>query len=131
MACHCLGLHREDYPGTSPFLQLSLDTLRGLLPQLAELKQLRQLTITSVAHTIGQREVDWMGRHWPRLRSLELPILNEYDGSSMCDLASLDTFDARIPDYARRFLGLQVAIPARCYTQVKYRHVYYDWEWSF
>ncbi|KAG0355927.1 hypothetical protein BG005_005158 [Podila minutissima] len=40
----CMEVHREEYPGTSPFVQLSLEPLRKLA-QLAELQQLRQLTI--------------------------------------------------------------------------------------
>lgn len=66
--------------------------------------------------------------HWPRLQLLELPILNEYDGSGMYALASLHTFDGRVPNYARWFPGLQVVIPTRCYILSKDRHVTYAWE---
>ncbi|KAF9330512.1 hypothetical protein BG006_006542 [Podila minutissima] len=124
----CMDVHREEYPGTSPFVQRSLEPLRKL-PQLAELQQLRQLIIAGVAHMIGQSEVELMVVHWPRLQSLELPILNEYDGSGMYALASVHTFDGRVPNYARWFPGLHGVIPTKCYTLSKDRHVTYDWEW--
>lgn len=73
-----IEVYREDYPGTSPFLQFSLDPLQGL-PQLAELQQLRQLIIAGVVHTIRQSEVEWMVVYRPWLQSIESPILNEYD----------------------------------------------------
>ncbi|KAG0024441.1 hypothetical protein BGZ81_007713 [Podila clonocystis] len=53
----CMEVHIEEHPGTSPFLQLSLDPLRGL-PQLSELQQLRQLAVAGVAHMMGQSEVE-------------------------------------------------------------------------
>lgn len=46
-------------------------SLRSGLAILAPLKELRCLSVNQGAHAIGVREVEWMCKNWPRLRSIE------------------------------------------------------------
>ncbi|KAG0283791.1 hypothetical protein BGZ96_011832 [Linnemannia gamsii] len=46
-------------------------SLRSGLATLAPLKELRCLSVNQGAHAIGVREVEWMCKNWPRLRSIE------------------------------------------------------------
>ncbi|KAF9135374.1 hypothetical protein BG015_003291 [Linnemannia schmuckeri] len=46
-------------------------SLRSGLAILAPLKELRCLSGNQGAHAIGVREVEWMCKNWPRLRSIE------------------------------------------------------------
>ncbi|KAG0259331.1 hypothetical protein BGZ95_004716 [Linnemannia exigua] len=46
-------------------------SLRSGLAILAPLKELRGLSVTQGTHAIGVREVEWMSKNWPRLKSIE------------------------------------------------------------
>ncbi|KAK3833229.1 MAG: hypothetical protein J3R72DRAFT_453322 [Linnemannia gamsii] len=46
-------------------------SLRSGLAILAPLKELRSISVTQGAHAIGVREVEWMSKNWPRLKSIE------------------------------------------------------------
>ncbi|KAK3833150.1 MAG: hypothetical protein JOS17DRAFT_774040 [Linnemannia elongata] len=46
-------------------------SLRSGLAILAPLKELRCLSVNQGVHAIGVREVEWMCKNWPRLRSIE------------------------------------------------------------
>ncbi|KAG9061037.1 hypothetical protein KI688_007666 [Linnemannia hyalina] len=46
-------------------------SLRSGLEILAPLKELRCLSVNQGAHAIGVREVEWMCKNWPRLKSIE------------------------------------------------------------
>jgi hypothetical protein len=46
-------------------------SLRSGLAILAPLKELRAISVSQGAHAIGVREVEWMSKNWPRLKSIE------------------------------------------------------------
>ncbi|KAG0367966.1 hypothetical protein BGX24_003021 [Mortierella sp. AD032] len=46
-------------------------SLRSGLAILAPLKELRSISVTQGVHAIGVREVEWMSKNWPRLKSIE------------------------------------------------------------
>lgn len=58
----------------SPFLSLSLGSANGL-EQLKNLSLLENFTVDGLQHEVGEAENAWMEIHWPRLASIELPIL--------------------------------------------------------
>ncbi|KAF9279890.1 hypothetical protein BGZ74_002726 [Mortierella antarctica] len=71
-----LSFHSEERPDVSPFLELSLDASSGL-PILSSLRELRSVAFSGLQHSTGKEEIEWMKRHWPRLHSLEVPIMQE------------------------------------------------------
>ncbi|KAG0099324.1 hypothetical protein BGZ93_008159 [Podila epicladia] len=109
-----LCFNTDEKPDVSPFLELSLDAGCGL-PQLASLQELRSVVVCGLQHSIGQEEIEWMKRHWPRLHSLEVPILQKppYVGESAVEWR--DTFKGQVPEYNRWFPGLEVMVPNHCY----------------
>ncbi|KAG0040969.1 hypothetical protein BGZ82_003579 [Podila clonocystis] len=64
----------SDTYGTSPFLEVSLDGANGL-QQLAELAQLERVVVCGLLHNVGATEIAWMTEHWPRLKSIQLPVV--------------------------------------------------------
>ncbi|KAF9281822.1 hypothetical protein BGZ74_002269 [Mortierella antarctica] len=110
-----LMLQWDDRLGAPPFFELSLDPTHGL-PQLFGLRQLTSVALLGSRHSIGKGEIQWMRRHWPRLRSLEVPILQEppYIGTTV--MAWRDTYRGQVPDYSQWFPGLKVVVPDHCYS---------------
>lgn len=95
----------------SPFLALSVEADNGL-KSLEKLNRLEQFVISGLEHQVGDKEVEWMASHWPRLRSIELPVL---DGRHDPDLAYPEGCEAYLPDYKRCFPRLKVVIPIEVY----------------
>ncbi|KAF9122865.1 hypothetical protein BGW39_009458 [Mortierella sp. 14UC] len=56
-------------------------SLRSGLAILAPLKELRSISVNQGAHAIGVHEVEWMSKHWPRLRSIEGLYEDEAEGA--------------------------------------------------
>lgn len=82
-----LNFRREGIAYESPFLELTFHPTRDL-PQLQALQNLKMVVISGLPHNIGQKVIEWMKRHWPRLISLEVPILRTLESTmgrnSMC-----------------------------------------------
>ncbi|KAF9322265.1 hypothetical protein BG003_003276 [Podila horticola] len=116
-----LSFHSEERLDASPFLELSLDPVCGL-PQLSSLRDLRSVAVSGIRHSIGQGEIEWMKRHWPKLYSLEVPIMQEppYVGDTIVEWR--DTYKGQVPEYDRWFAGLEVVVPDHCYS-------YWDHRW--
>ncbi|KAF8988125.1 hypothetical protein BGZ52_000548 [Haplosporangium bisporale] len=91
----------------SPFLALSVEADNGL-ESLGKLNRLEIFVISGLEHQFGDKEVEWMASHWPRLRSIELPVL---DGRHDPELAYPEECEAYLPDYKRCFPRLRVVIP--------------------
>lgn len=79
---------------TSPFLDLSVGCVHGL-EQLERLSRLQDLTITGLLHSVGPAEIAWMAQHWPRLRSIELPVIKP--GS--LNAAQVAEHEMSLPDF--------------------------------
>ncbi|KAF8986218.1 hypothetical protein BGZ52_009280 [Haplosporangium bisporale] len=94
------------YYCTSPFLELSVGCVHGL-EQLARLSRLQELTITGLLHNVGPTEIAWMAQHWPRLRSIELPVINQ----DTLETAQAPEHESSLPDYTPWFPKLLVRIP--------------------
>ncbi|KFH66205.1 hypothetical protein MVEG_08305 [Podila verticillata NRRL 6337] len=115
-----LSFNNRLHPRLSPFLQLSLDPVAGL-PRLSNLKKLEKLVITGLAHRLGQQEIEWMSRQWPRLRWIEMPVLDYWVDTTeavSCTRYSVTTAGQEVeaPRYDRWFPRLHVVIPIDCYS---------------
>lgn len=127
-----VGLHDEGYVRDSPFLQVTLDPGSGL-PQLSGLKRLEHLKIAGVLHRVRQQEIEWMVRTWPRLATLELPMLRELEGSEQM-LELRHTYQGQVPDFAKWALHLTIKVPVHCYSYWKdgwFMGGMLDWTWVF
>lgn len=94
------------YYCTSPFLEMSVGCVHGL-EQLARLSRLRELTVTGLLHNVGPAEIAWMAQHWPRLRSIELPVINQ----DTLETVRAPEHESFLPDYTPWFPKLLVRIP--------------------
>ncbi|KAF9382833.1 hypothetical protein CPB97_006905 [Podila verticillata] len=107
------------HPRLSPFLQLSLDPAHGL-PRLSNLKKLEKLVITGLAHRLGQKEIVWMSQNWPRLRRIEVPIIDHWIDPTeavSCTRHSVSVGQEMVaPEYDQWFLQLHVVIPIDCHS---------------
>ncbi|KAF8988401.1 hypothetical protein BGZ52_010507 [Haplosporangium bisporale] len=115
-----LSFNNRLHPRLSPFLQLSLDPVAGL-PRLSNLKKLEKLVITGLAHRLGQQEIEWMSRQWPRLRWIEVPVLDYWVDTTeavSCTRYSVTTAGQEVeaPRYDQWFPRLHVVIPIDCYS---------------
>lgn len=111
-----LGFLKWRRAGYLPFLKPTLHPLYGL-PQLAGLVRLKTLRISGLVHQIGKAEIEWMRPHWPRLYSLEVPLLREgtergKEGAVLCK----NTFSGRVLDFQQWYPGLRVVVPEHCYS---------------
>ncbi|KAF8979757.1 hypothetical protein BGZ52_004615 [Haplosporangium bisporale] len=127
-----LSAHWKERPDYSPFLHLSLDPVCGL-PQLSDLRDLRSVAFSGLRHHIGQDEIEWMRKHWPRLHSLEVPIMQEppYVGDTVVEWR--DTYKGQVPEYSQWFAGLEVLVPDHCYSYWEdtwFRVEEESWEWK-
>ncbi|KAG0341421.1 hypothetical protein BG000_009122 [Podila horticola] len=96
---------------STPFLALNVEAENGLR-QLEKLDRLEKLVISGVLHRVGDREVEWMAAHWPRLRSIELPVFDGVNNPGLADPQGCEVF---LPDYERCFSRLKVKIPIEVY----------------
>ncbi|KAF9393137.1 hypothetical protein CPB97_000039 [Podila verticillata] len=103
--------HHPMENGVSPFLALSVEADNGL-KSLGKLSRLEKFVISGLKHQVGDKEVEWMASHWPRLRSIELPV---FDGTHDPELAYPEGCEAYLPDYKRCFPRLKVVIPIEVY----------------
>lgn len=103
------------YPTLSPFLDLSLDPSVGL-PQLSNLKKLEKLVVTGLAHHLGQQEIEWMSQNWPRLFSIQVPILHKWISPTEAESCTRHNFSGQAPEYHLWFRQLKVSIPIDCYS---------------
>jgi hypothetical protein len=85
---------------TSPFLALSVGPLNGL-DQLRELCRLEYFAATGILHEVGASEVEWMARHWPRLKKIQIPIFSAKKKTELPDF--LGQNEGVCPDYGLRF----------------------------
>lgn len=96
---------------STPFLALNVEAENGLR-QLEKLDRLEKLVISGVLHRVGDSEVEWMAAHWPRLRSIELPVFDGVNNPGLADPQGCEVF---LPDYERCFSRLKVKIPIEVY----------------
>lgn len=127
-----LMLQWDDRLGVPPFFDLSLDPIRGL-SQLSNLRQLTSVALLGARHHIGKNEIQWMRRHWPRLCSLEVPILQGPPQIGTTPMEWRDTYKGQVPMYDQWYPGLRVVVPDHCYScwygcwdEVKEE----EWEWQ-
>ncbi|KAF9208418.1 hypothetical protein BGZ59_010660 [Podila verticillata] len=110
------------HPTLSPFLDLSLDPSVGL-PQLSNLKKLEKLVVTGLAHHLGQQEIQWMSQNWPRLFSIQVPILHKWVSPTEAESCTRHNFSGQAPEYHIWFEQLKVSIPTDCYSCGICRHL--------
>ncbi|KAF9389661.1 hypothetical protein CPC16_005681 [Podila verticillata] len=110
------------HPTLSPFLDLSLDPSVGL-PQLSNLKKLEKLVVTGLAHHLGQQEIQWMSQNWPRLLSIQVPILHKWVSPTEAESCTRHNFSGQAPEYHIWFEQLKVSIPTDCYSCGICRHL--------
>ncbi|KAG0030370.1 hypothetical protein BGZ81_002752 [Podila clonocystis] len=89
---------------TSPFLQLAVGPSNGL-DQLAGLHRLEHFSITGLLHDLGPVEIEWMKKHWPRLKRIHLPILTKDKKDLVYHIRDCK---AHVPDYRPWFRHLEV-----------------------
>ncbi|KAG0338560.1 hypothetical protein BG000_003763 [Podila horticola] len=80
--------------GSSPFLQLTIGPPNGL-HQLSGLHRLEYFSVTGLIHDIGSKEIEWMSRHWPRLKKIQFPILDTKDKTTL----TISCYDRLIPNF--------------------------------
>ncbi|KAI9236276.1 MAG: hypothetical protein BYD32DRAFT_437613 [Podila humilis] len=114
-----LSFNNRLHPLLSPFLQLSLDPAHGL-PRLSNLKKLEKLVITGLAHRLGQQEIVWMSQNWPRLRWIEVPIIDHWIDPTeavSCTRHSVGVGQEMVaPEFDQWFPRLHVVIPIDCHS---------------
>ncbi|KAF9384589.1 hypothetical protein CPB97_005551 [Podila verticillata] len=110
------------HPALSPFLDLSLDPSVGL-PQLSNLKKLEKLVVTGLAHHLGQKEIQWMSQNWPRLFSIQVPVLHKWVSPTEAESCTRYNFSGQAPEYHQWFGQLKVSIPIDCYSCGRCRHL--------
>lgn len=101
-----LTLHPVFEPDHSKFLALSLDPVGGLL-QLQGLRQLRTVAFSDLLHSIGEDEVRWMRQYWPRLISLEVPILRETE-EGKTGIQWVANFSGQAPKFDQWYPGFKI-----------------------
>ncbi|KAG0342645.1 hypothetical protein BG000_002852 [Podila horticola] len=77
-----LNFNQKHSPAISPFLRLDMDPKQGL-DQLSRLGKLVSFGALGILHQVGQQEIEWMARHWPRLRILALSTRNVEGGERL------------------------------------------------
>lgn len=108
-----LALHPQSKPGDSKSLALSLGPDNGL-SHLQGLRQLRTVAFSGLLHAVGQSEIEWMKQCWPRLISLEVPILRETSEGKM-EIQCYGNYTGQVPTYDDWFPGPKVVVPNHCY----------------
>jgi len=63
------------------------------------LQELRTVAITGLLHDIGQDEIEWIHQRWPRLISLNVPILRVLNDSGAKEIDGCATFKGKTPAY--------------------------------
>lgn len=92
--------------GTSPFLKLTLGCAHGL-GQLAKLSRLEKFVVCGLLHDVGPAEITWMKQHWPRLKTIKLPVIKP--GTRVP--AKAIGHEAFLPDYRSWYPDIDVQIP--------------------
>ncbi|KAF9204615.1 hypothetical protein BGZ59_000956 [Podila verticillata] len=126
-----LALHPQSKPGDSKFLALSLDPDNGM-SQLQGLRQLRTVAFSDLLHPFRQGEIEWMRQFWPRLISIEVPILRETSKDKM-EMQWIENYTGQVPTYDDWFPGLKVVVPNHCYGNWFFGYFgseFNDWEWA-
>ncbi|KAG0325734.1 hypothetical protein BG000_001695 [Podila horticola] len=101
-----LTLYPVFEPDHSKFLALSLDPVGGL-PRLQGLRQLRTVAFSGLLHSIGEDEVRWMRQYWPRLISLEVPILRETE-EGKTGIQWVANFSGQAPKFDQWYPGFKI-----------------------
>lgn len=109
-----LSFNHRLCPQFSPLLDLSLDPIKGL-PRLCHLRRLEKFVIHGLTHHCGRPEIEWMREHWPRLFSIEVPLIHCWLGKEGAIASCSNLYRGGIPLYQKWFCQLQVVIPAECY----------------
>ena len=109
-----LSFNHRQFPKSSPLFDLSLDSIKGL-PRLCDLRSLEKLVIHGLAHHLGRAEIEWMREFWPRLFSIEVPLIHCWLGEDDAIASCKNMYRGGIPEYQEWFCQLKVVIPAECY----------------
>ncbi|KAG0348713.1 hypothetical protein BG004_004427 [Podila humilis] len=111
----CYRVHEPGASVIGVFLELSMDPDRGF-PKLAGLSQLRTVMFSGFTHCIGQTEIEWMKNNWPRLITLEVPVLYKRGHEQTWEIEWYDGFNGKLPEYEQWFPGLKVLAPDHCFS---------------
>ncbi|KAG0035045.1 hypothetical protein BGZ81_001104 [Podila clonocystis] len=108
-----LSFNHRLWPQFSPLFDLSLDPIKGL-PRLYDLRCLEKFVVHGLAHQCGRLEIEWMREHWPRLFSIEVPLIHCWLGNDAITSCS-NLYSGGIPLYQEWFCQLKAVVPAECY----------------
>ncbi|KAG0025009.1 hypothetical protein BGZ82_010272, partial [Podila clonocystis] len=108
-----LSFNHRLWPQFSPFFDLSLDPTKGLL-RLCHLRRLEKFVVHGLAHPCGRLEIEWMREHWPRLFSIEVPLIHCWIGEDAIASCS-NVYSGGIPLYQEWCCQRKAIVPAECY----------------
>ncbi|KAG0085635.1 hypothetical protein BGZ92_008849, partial [Podila epicladia] len=98
---------------TWPFFHLAVGVENGLLEQLSGLSQLEDVKFSGIFHRAGVIEMNWMVKHWPRLRKIELPVFHQLDAEAQDSILANVSYGEIIPlDFGALNPYVRVIVPA-------------------
>lgn len=109
----------------SPFLDLSLDPVVGL-PQLSNLGRLERFVVSGLVHRMGKDEMAWINTNWPRLSSLEVPVIHQWKYNGQQALSTCRRFFTGEESELQRWCPprLKVVAPIDCFSCGACRSIY-------
>ncbi|KAG0355920.1 hypothetical protein BG005_005151 [Podila minutissima] len=100
---------------TWPFFQLAVGVENGI-EQLFKLSQLEDVQFSRIFHRAGAEEVNWMVKHWPRLRKIELPVFHQLDTKAQRSrLANVKYGAVTLLDFGAQTPYVRVIVPTECF----------------
>ncbi|KAF9302918.1 hypothetical protein BGZ74_004639 [Mortierella antarctica] len=100
----------------SPVFALSLDPVAGL-PQLSNLGQLERFVVSGLVHRMGEEEMAWINATWPRLESLEVPVIHHWKNDDQAVSMCRRFFTGAKSELQQWSSGrLKVVAPFECYS---------------
>ncbi|KAF9322285.1 hypothetical protein BG003_003296 [Podila horticola] len=119
-----LGFNHRRRLRRSPFLDLSLDPIVGL-PQLSNLERLERFVVSGLVHRMGNEEMAWISKTWPRLISLEVPVIHHWKGINEAVSTCRMFFSGEVPELQQWCPGrLKVVMPIDCYCCGRCESIY-------
>ncbi|KAG0326522.1 hypothetical protein BG000_001352 [Podila horticola] len=119
-----LGFNHRRRLRRSPFLDLSLDPIVGL-PQLSNLERLERFVVSGLVHRMGKDEMAWISKTWPRLISLEVPVIHHWKDINEAVSTCRMFFSGEVSELQRWCPGrLKVVTPIDCYCCGRCESIY-------
>ncbi|KAG0028254.1 hypothetical protein BGZ82_008519, partial [Podila clonocystis] len=100
----------------SPIFAMTLDPVVGLL-QLSNLERLERFVVSGLVHRMGKEEMVWIASTWPRLTSIEVPVVHQWKDDDEA-LSTCRRFFTGEDSELQRWCPpcLKVVTPIDCYS---------------